>query len=189
MNNPEFSIYVGPMFSGKTSAMMLAYDRMRHSGKRCAIFKPHIDDRYDVKAVVTHSGWNIPATGITNGSDLLSKLAAMDEEPSIVAVDEAFMLDGIADVLIWMFRSGISVIVSTLDLSYSGKTFSEVNAMLPWATEIHKCKAACTVCGEDANFTYMKQFVNDDSDQVKVGGAEMYEPRCFTHHPIINKRP
>ena len=57
--------------------------------------------------------------------------------------------------------------------------------MLPWATKIEKCPAVCPVCGRDAYYTYKK---NDDGEEIAVGGAELYEPRCFEHHPIMNKR-
>ncbi len=57
--------------------------------------------------------------------------------------------------------------------------------MLPWATHIEKCPAVCPVCGKDAYYTYKK---NDDGVEIAIGGAELYEPRCFDHHPLMNQR-
>ena len=52
--------------------------------------------------------------------------------------------------------------------------------MLPWATKIEKCPAVCTICGKDAFYTYRKV---DSLSEIEVGGSELYEPRCWGHHP------
>lgn len=187
MSNPTFTIYVGPMFSAKTSSMLLALERFKYQNKRVSVFKPMMDDRYSVSEVSTHSGWSRQATCVKNAEDILATLS-LGEPPDVIAVDEAFMIPGIADVLIWIYKLGISVVVSSLDLSYMGKPFHEVEKMLPWATTIKKCSAVCTVCGSDAHYTHKKQ-VTDEDREIEVGGAELYEPRCFSHHLAIDNRP
>jgi thymidine kinase len=93
----------------------------------------------------------------------------------------------VAGVLTWLYRTGIDVVVSTLDISATGKPFHEVEKLLPWATHIEKCSAVCTQCGRDAFYTHKKQVSSDD--EIEVGGAEMYEPRCSRHHIAIDLRP
>ena len=106
----------------------------------------------------------------------------MDENPNVIAVDEAFMIPGIAKALIWLYRSGYSIVVSSLDLSATGKPFDEIEKMLPWATHVEKRSAVCTVCSKDAYYTYKKQM---GGDEIEVGGAELYESRCLRCHPLI----
>jgi thymidine kinase len=182
MSNPQFIVYTGPMFSSKTTGLLSSIDRFKHQNKRVAAFKPKLDDRYDEDFICTHSGWRVPATCIKEGSDILEKLAEMDENPHVVAVDEAFMIPGIAKVLTWLYRNGYSVVVSSLDLSATGKPFNEVEKLLPWATVVEKRSAVCVVCSKDAFYTYKKQV---GGDEIEVGGSEMYEPRCSKCHPII----
>ena len=97
----------------------------------------------------------------------------------MIAVDEAFMIDGVADALIDAYRRGSTVLVSTIELSSSCNVFTEVEKMLPWATEIAKCTAVCVICGDDAQYTHRKV---DNLAEIAVGGAELYEPRCWSHH-------
>ncbi len=182
MSNPQFIIYTGPMFSSKTTGLLSSLDRFKYQNKRIAAFKPRLDDRYSEDFICTHSGWRFPATCIKEGSDVLEKLAEMDENPHVVAVDEAFMIPGIAKVLVWLYRSGYSVVVSSLELSATGKSFDEIEKMLPWATHIEKRSAVCTVCSKDAFYTYKKQ---RGGDEIEVGGPELYEPRCLRCHPHI----
>ncbi len=183
MQNPRFIVYTGGMFSGKSSKMLTDLDRCKYQKKEFVVFKPKMDGRYSDVKVVTHSGFSVPAYVVETGADIIEQVLTMDSSPQVVAVDEAFMIPGVADVLILLYRQGIDIIVSSLDLSATGKPFHEMEKILPWATHVEKCCAVCVVCGRDAHFTHRKQVTGDE---ILVGGDELYEPRCWMHHVIIN---
>jgi len=164
---------------------MATVDRYRYQSRNVIAFKPCMDDRYDASDIVTHNGGKIPAVTVKNAGDIYKHLAESDEIYDVVAVDEAFLIEGVAGVLLWLYSKGVTIVVSTLDLSAASNPFDEVQKMLPWATHIEKCPAVCPVCGKDAYYTYKK---NDDGIEIAIGGAELYEPRCFEHHPIMNQR-
>lgn len=185
-NNPTLTIYAGPMFSSKTTRLLSDLERYKLQRKKSVVFKPSIDDRYSADEIVSHSGWKHPATVVKTGADVLKYLSDAEETPDVIAVDEAFMVSGIADVLIWLYRSGITIVVSSLDMSYAGKPFREVEKLMPWATKVEKCTAVCTECGRDAFYTHKKLITGEE---IEVGGAELYEPRCFAHHVAIDNRP
>jgi thymidine kinase len=184
-SNPEFCVYTGPMFSSKTSKLLSALERYKYQHKKIAAFKPAMDDRYSSGEIVTHGGWKISAACVKSGADVLEHMANLEENPHVVAVDEAFMIPDIADALIWLYRNGFSVIVSSLEISATGKPFQEIEKMLPWATKVEKCTAICTVCGRDAHYTHKKL---TGGDEIEVGGAELYEPRCLADHILIDLR-
>lgn len=185
--NPILTVYTGPMFSSKTTKLLSSLERFKLQHKRIMVFKPSIDDRYSSSDVVSHSGWRWPAITVKEGADILEVLAAAGVRPDVIAVDEAFMIPGVSDVLIWLYRTGISVVVSSLDLGYQAKPFKEIEKLLPWATHVEKCAAVCTECGRDAFYTHKKQVTSDE--EIQVGGSELYEPRCFRHHLGIDNRP
>jgi thymidine kinase len=184
--NPTLAVYVGPMFSSKTTKLLLALERFKYQHKRIMVFKPAIDDRYSDSEVVSHGGWHHTAVTVKAGNDLLERLSEAESPPHVVAVDEAFMIPGIADTLIYLYQLGINVVVSTLDLSATGKPFHEVEKLMAWATLVEKCSAVCTECGRDAHYTHKKQV---SGEEIEVGGSELYEPRCFRHHVAVDKRP
>ena len=95
------------------------------------------------------------------------------------------MIDGCAKVALELFRRGITVIISSLQLSASGSVFEEVRDMMPWATKIEICPAVCPITGRDAFYTHRKI---DNIDEITVGGADIYEPRCWEHHGFMNNR-
>ena len=185
--NPTLTIYTGPMFSSKTTKLLSDLERFKLQHKKVVVFKPAADDRYSTSEVVSHSGWKWPAVTVKEGADIFGYLSEVEAPPDVVAVDEAFMIPGVADVLVWLYKYGINIVVSSLDLGFQGKPFKEIEKLLPWATYIEKCSAVCTVCGQDAFYTHKKQVTSDE--EIQVGGSELYEPRCFCHHLAIDNRP
>ncbi len=180
MSTPEFIVYTGPMFGSKTTRMLAAIDRYSYQNKRIVAFKPSIDDRYDDSAIVTHSGGKLDAICVSTGHDVLKYILGMPRVPDVIAVDEAFMIQGIADALIEIFARGITIVVSSLDLSSSCNPFNEIEKLMCWSTRVEKCPAVCPVCGADAFYTFKKV---SGEEEILIGGADIYEPRCWNHHP------
>jgi thymidine kinase len=172
--NPEFVIYTGPMFGGKTSRMLSALDRAKYQSKRILAFKPKMDYRYDSEEIVTHSGHRWKAHCVSSGEEILS----LSNDADIVAVDEAFMIDDVADALLDLFRTGKNIYISSIQLSARGEPFEEIQKMFPWATRIEVCPAVCPVSGKDAYYTVAKV---DGLNEIDIGGTEKYEPRCHEH--------
>jgi thymidine kinase len=172
------------MFGSKTTRLFAVLDRYKYQKRKIVAFKPSIDSRYSKTKISTHSGASMEARTVKNGMEIHQFISHHDEY-DVIAVDEAFMIPGISWVLIDLFKEGKTIVVSSLDLSATGNAFEEMEAMFPWATCIEKCPAVCTVCSADAYYTHRK--VND-IDEITVGGAELYEPRCWQHHGYFNEQ-
>lgn len=182
--NPRFVVYCGPMFSSKSTRLIADVERYNLQKRNVICFKPKMDERYQATKITTHNGATIEAQLVITGNDIISIVDTLAEKPDVIAVDEAFMIEDSSTSLIKLFRRGINIVVASIDLSASCMPFAEVAAMLPFATEIVKCTAVCTICGHDAAYTQRK-FHNED-DEIVVGGSELYEPRCFEHHTYFH---
>ena len=182
MRDPQFIIFTGPMFGSKTTRMLAALERYTYQNKKVIAFKPRMDDRYSESEICTHSGLKFPALTVGTGNEILDHV--LEKDPGVVAVDEAFMIDGCAEVLLKLFRSGKTIIISSLQLSASGIVFTEVRDMMPWATRIEVCPAVCVVTGRDAFYTNRKV---EGLNEIAIGGVDLYEPRCWEHHPFMNR--
>ena len=185
MSDPKFIIFTGPMFGSKTTRLLAAVDRYKHQNKKIVAFKPKMDNRYSNVEICTHSGGKLPAIGVDTGRDIESYIENSDITFDVVAIDEAFMIDGSAEAALALFRKGATVIVSSLQLSASGTVFEEVRDMMPWATKIEICPAVCPLTGRDAFYTQRKI---DSIDEITVGGADIYEPRCWEYHSFMNRK-
>lgn len=176
--DPEFVLFVGPMFSSKTSRLLAALDRCKYRNQKIVAFKPRIDERYSNSNIVTHSGSSWPAINVSSGKDILDFANGAD----IVAVDEAFMIDGCAEALLKLFKAGKTVYVSSIQLSSNGFPFEEVKDMMPWATKIEVCPSVCSFTQRDAYYTIRK--INS-LEEISVGGVEMYAPVCWEMAPFM----
>ena len=177
----EFVMFVGPMFGGKTTKLLSAIDRYKYQGRKILAFKPDVDERYSKEEIVTHWGHKLDAARISSGVAISRKVTESFGYVGgcVVAVDEAFMIPGCGDHLVSLFRKGHTILVSSLQLSSDFTSYEELQKMMPFATKIEVCPAVCSTCGADAHYT---QKIGGRSDhKIEVGGAEMYQPKCFLH--------
>ena len=185
INQAEFVLYTGPMFSSKTTKLLARIDRSKYQKKKAISFKPVIDDRYSIKnQIVTHNDNHIQSCGVTCGKEILEIVAA-NQPIDLIAVDEIFMIPNAGSACIELFKKGYDVYVSSIELDFMGMPFEEVKEIMPYCTQIVKCKAVCSVCQEDARYTAKKgdvQFAVPSDSVLQVGGEETYEPRCQLHH-------
>ena len=182
--DPEFVIFTGPMFGGKTTRLLSELERYKLRQKKVYTFKPMVDTRYESlgKSIITHRGYEMNSIPIESAESIIEYLNKRRVTTGVIAVDEAFMVPNISDVLIGLFRRGFTVLVSSIQLSSDGTPFDEVTKMMPWATKIEVCPAVCPITGKDAYYSYRK---TADTEKIVVGGTETYEPRCFETHDVI----
>ncbi len=165
-------VIVGSMYSGKTEELIRRLRRAQIARQRVEIFKPMIDDRYAVDAIVSHSELRIPSRSVTRAREIL-KYA---HEAQVIGVDEGqFLGRDLIPVVEQLARMNKRVIVAGLDQDYKGRPFEPMPELLAIAEYITKTLAICMVCGAPANRTYRKL---NRGGRVVVGGADLYEARC-----------
>jgi len=178
-NNPFFNVYIGPMYGSKTTKLLCDIDRYTYKSKNIIAFKPNIDTRYSNSHIVSHTGAKFPANCIESATEIYDFI--LKSTYDIIAVDEAFMINCIDEVLIDLYEKGYSIIVSSIQLSGENKPFENIKNILPWATKIEVCPAICTQCDNDAYFTKAMFDMSKIETSIKVGNKEMYSPRCHKH--------
>ena len=172
------------MFSSKTTRLLMEVDTRQYRKQNVISFKSSMDKRYtNVGEIVTHNFNKIPAHVVNNGKELINIVAA-NTTADCVVVDELFMIKGGAKACIELFKNGYDVVIASIDLSFEGKPFDEVQEIMPFCTEIYKCTAVCPSCGGDARYTFRK---NDSKEEVLVGAEDIYEPRCQLHFKHMRK--
>ena len=99
--NPQFIIYTGPMFGSKTTRLMSDIDRALYKGRKVVAFKAKKDNRYTKETISTHTGATYPAFCINHAKEILYYVnEKMHNSNTVVAVDEAFMINNIDYVII-----------------------------------------------------------------------------------------
>lgn len=180
-------VICGSMFCGKTEELIRRVRRAVIARQTVQVFKPHIDTRYELDSVVTHTGQKLDAHPIQISTDILTQL---HPQTTVVAIDEVQFLDhGIISVVEQLANHGLRVIVAGLDLDFRAEPFGPMPALLAMAEEVTKLRAICVVCGEPA--CRSQRLVNGqparyDDPIIMVGAKESYEARCRQHHIVPN---
>ncbi|HHY89555.1 MAG TPA: thymidine kinase [Chloroflexi bacterium] len=178
-------VVTGSMFSGKTDEMIRRLRRATIARQKVQVFKPLIDNRYQVEQVASHAGTTFAAHPVISSSEIEGLL---DPETTVVAIDEAqFFDDGIVDLVQRLADRGLRVIVAGLDTDFRGEPFGCMPVLMAVAERVDKLQAICMVCGEPACRT--QRLVNGkpahyNDPVIIVGASEMYEARCRQHHQV-----
>jgi thymidine kinase len=178
-------VICGSMFCGKTDELIRRLRRATIARQKVQVFKPAIDNRYEVMKVASHAGSVFEATPIRNARQILEKI---ESTTTVVGIDEAQFLDEeIISIVDKLAKDGIRVIVAGLDLNFKGEPFGSMPILMARAEQVDKLQAICMVCGEPASRT--QRLVNGkparfDDPVIIVGASEMYEARCREHHEV-----
>lgn len=182
--NGYLTVYAGPMYAGKTTALIAELETNVEDNKKVLVIKPTIDNRYATEDVVSHDGISLnKQTGhkvrclAVNEQLYLSEL----DEVDVLLIDEAQFFNDLCYKSIPIYlENGIDVVAVGLDMDSEGKGFGSMPYLLERANNIYKLSGICSVCGDEATRTFRK-FTASSSSQVLIGGNETYESRCLFH--------
>ena len=165
-------VITGGMFSGKSEELIRRVRRAEIARQRVQIFKPVIDDRFDVKRIVSRDNRGIDAVAVRHPAELRSSVVI---GVKVVGVDEVqFFDEQIVDVCMELADAGVRVIVAGLDQDYLRRPFGPMPQLLAVAEYVSKMHAVCVRCGGPAHYT---QRVSGGDSQIEIGDGS-YEARC-----------
>lgn len=171
-------VICGPMFAGKTTAMIdILKSKSLVGGKSLAV-KPSVDTRSGTAEVVTHDGVSMDAVVVHAMFPSDIQLWVKDDH-SCVGIDEVqFFSRDVVDVCLGLIKDGKTVVVAGLDQDYAGSAFGPIAELMTVADVVIKRNSICSFCGDLATRT---QRVVQGEGLVVIGGSESYEARCLVH--------
>lgn len=191
------TVFVGPMFSGKTSTMLQRLSvRAEHGGETYIMFKPMTDTRGGSNVVVGRNGLDIPAHPIPVKNPekaleiLLREEHAAGQRFHIIAFDEIQFYPGgrivkFFNLVKGLLSEGYDVFAAGLDLDFRGEPFGATPQIVTLARDRSEWLTAyCKKCGKPAR--YSQRLINQQpapyrNPRILVGDKNEYEPRCPEH--------
>lgn len=182
MSKGCLEVVTGPMFAGKTSALLR---KARAFQGEMVLIKPSFDTRYGICEIKTHDGVAAAAFNLTNTdeilqSDTVGKAQAVFFDEIQFFTEPYFGGDIIACIETLTGRRQ-TVVCCGLDLNWKGEPFDIVSKLKSIADRTVPLQARCAVCGEPAIYTHKRG--GSDAD-IELGAGEIYEPRCAKHFPF-----
>ena len=181
-------LWIGPMFSGKTSAVIKELTKMADTGWSVCLITHGLDTREKM----SHSSQNVGLTKITvlKSENLDLDLSLFD----VIGIDEAQFFPDLLKVVDLVDNQKKIVFVAGLDGDYKRKPIGKVLELIPFSDKTTKLSAKCHFCTDkwkseskgnrfrlivDSPFT--ARTVNCE-EQILIGAAEKYVSLCRYHY-------
>ncbi|CAN0927211.1 Thymidine kinase, partial [Linum grandiflorum] len=177
----EVHVIVGPMFAGKTTALLRRIKSEINAGRNVAMVKSSKDNRYAIDSVVSHDGAKFPCWALDDLTSFHSKLGdEAYQKIDVIGIDEAQFFDDLYDFCCKAAdEDGKIVVVAGLDGDYLRRSFGSVLDVIPLADTVTKLTARCELCGKRAFFTLRK---TEQTETELIAGADVYMPVCRQHY-------
>jgi thymidine kinase len=172
----SITLYMGPMFSGKTSSLINVLEQLEGDNKSYCIIKYKKDTRYSDKYISSHQGQIFEC----KDTFLCEKIMEVINEISnfdYVIIDEGNMYDDIDQYVPHLADNGKDVYVSCLNGTFDRKLFGKVHNLIPFCDNIVTLKAECNNnnCNNNAVFSHR---ISQNKETIMVGGSREYKSLC-----------
>jgi len=176
----KIKLFIGPMFSGKTTTMLTAVERMAIAGHKCVVIKYIKDVRYSDRPVVrSHSGKtfteDIDSIRVVSAECLAD--VALDEYETVVGIDEGQFYADIVEVCTRWADTGKLIFVAALDGNFMRIPMGKIPELISVSDKVTKLNAICMGCGRPAPFSSRIAAAPLVGD-ILIGGKDKYKTLC-----------
>jgi thymidine kinase len=164
-------IYIGSMFSGKSTALIRECSRFEAIGME-VLYINHIFDTRTGDYIQTHTQNKKVAIKFSTLSEVSDELF---NKAQVIGIDEAQFFPDLYDFVIKCEAAGKTVVISGLDGDSDRKPFGQILQCIPLCDSVTKLTAMDMISkdGSDAIFSLRLKDVDEDG-QVCVGAADKF---------------
>ncbi len=183
----SISMFMGPMFSGKTTQLLLSANLNHRCGRRTVILLPDNSVRQDDLVMDKDGNPHLRsrdgvaaqcATILVPTDNLFSECKRILNQYDVICIDEAQFFSNLVYTCRWLRHVGKTVYVSGLELTFKREPFEAISNLGCYADNKTLTTAVCEDCSRNnATLTYR---TTASTALVEVGGSEAYIPLCQT---------
>jgi thymidine kinase len=183
----------GPMFSGKTEALIEMVRAAEALGKRVWVIKPRLDDRHGEYYIGTHSGHKQRATGMnsllagtvggTGSGHGLNPLDGVD----YLFIDEAHFFTDVREFInrVNANHPNVAIVIAALKYDYLGRPWPSIVrcSVTDKPVIVKRMQGTCERCGAKSSQTTLRATSSGENPMptatgVLVAGSDRYMPVC-----------
>jgi len=168
----SIELITGPMFGGKSTALIMTVKRYALQGHSISFVKPTIDERYESHDVVTHDYIKEPAIRCRTLDEADRILSA---QVNVIGIDEGQFFPDLVHVCVRWATRGIRVVVAALNGTATQEPWPVISQLIPHCDKITFQAAVCKRCYDDAAFSAR---TTDATDTILIGGTDAYQSVC-----------
>ena len=180
MNTSSYlELFIGPMFSGKTSKLVELYKQCTFCSIPVLVINHASDTRYDDTLLSTHDQLKIECEQMQTLDDLWTVDTPLSKKYSnaqVVLINEGQFFEDLYGSVVKMLADGKKVYVAGLDGDFQRKKFGAILDLIPLCDKVTKLVSLCSLCKNGTPAIFSKR-LTDDKEQTVVGSAN-YAPVC-----------
>tara|TARA_B100000927_G_C16474482_1_gene472838 strand:+ start:3115 stop:3651 length:537 start_codon:yes stop_codon:yes gene_type:complete len=163
-------IILGPMFSGKTTALIEKYDEIIKKGHEVCVINYADDTRYSKTQLSTHDQKMIDCIQLKKLQDL------KEVKEKYILINEAQFFDDLYEFVSTKLKNNKFIYLYGLDGDFQAKKFGQILDLIPLCDKVKKKTANCSnnFCENKAIFSHR---ISNELSQVVIGNNN-YEPLC-----------
>ena len=182
-------LFIGPMFSGKTSKLLETYKQCKFCNIPVTIINHTIDIRYHNTMVSTHDQVMAPCLQACelndiwtdNGykksgekKDLWANCAVRDSE--VILINEGQFFPDLYDVVVDMLAHNKKIYICGLDGDFEKKKFGQILDLIPLCDKVTKLTSLCSQCKNGTPGIFSMRLTNETAQTIV--GSDNYIPVC-----------
>lgn len=168
-------VIFGPMFSGKTSALLELNKQYSYSKMNTCIINYKEDTRYDNTLLCTHDQQKTPCINLLKLKDILSPRNIVIYK--VFLINEGQFFPDLYEVVKTLVEKHNKIVhVCGLDGDFKRNSFGQLLQLIPIADQVTKKYAICSVCENGTKALFSQRLTHEQN--VKVIGSNNYQPVC-----------
>ena len=192
-------LFIGPMFSGKTSKLLDIYKQCKFCNIPVTIINHTIDIRYHNTMISTHDqvmapclqAYELNDIWTNNGyeksgdkKDLWAHNAV--RESDVILINEGQFFSDLYDVVVDMLNCNKKVYICGLDGDFERKKFGQILDLIPMCDKVTKLTSLCSQCKNGTPGIFSMRLTNETAQTVV--GSDNYIPvcrKCYTSSNVL----
>jgi thymidine kinase len=189
--NSYLELFIGPMFSGKTSKLVDIYKQCLFCNIPVAVINHSIDKRYDDTLLSTHDKIMIPCIQTNKLSDIwiYEENRETHSEPikrltdsvklinaEVILINEGQFFEDLLPTVKHMLLHNKKIYVGGLDGDFECKKFGQILDIIPLCDKVTKMTSLCSQCKNGTPGIFSKR-ITSEKEQTVVG-SDNYIPVC-----------
>jgi thymidine kinase len=165
-------IFIGPMFSGKTSKLIDLYKQYLFCNIPLAVINHSSDTRYDDTMLSTHDKIMIPCIQTETLTRIKNDITSVD----VILINEGQFFDDLYDFVVDMLKFNKKIYVSGLDGDFKREKFGKILDLIPLCDKVTKMTSLCSLCKNGTPGLFSMRLTNE-KEQMLIGSSN-YIPVC-----------
>jgi len=181
-------LFIGPMFSGKTSKLLEIYKQCTFCNIPVAVINHSADTRYHDTMLSSHDKVMIPCMqtinlrrvwnnqNIEQPFDDLSAQHIKLRCAKVILINEGQFFEDLLPCVQDMLKEKKTVYIGGLDGDFERKKFGDILDLIPLCDKVTKLTSLCSVCRNGTPGLFSKR-ITEEKQQMLIGSSN-YVPVC-----------